>query len=46
MDESEAKLHMKRCVDSGLWIPDAKAAEEEQSGSQTKPEKTEDTTQK
>lgn len=24
MDESEARLHMKRCVDSGLWVADAK----------------------
>jgi hypothetical protein len=21
MPESEARLHMKRCVDSGLWVP-------------------------
>ncbi|XP_023212656.1 hsp90 co-chaperone Cdc37-like [Centruroides sculpturatus] len=27
MPEEEARYHMKRCVDSGLWIPDAKAAE-------------------
>lgn len=27
MPEEEAKLHMKRCVDSGLWIPDAKKNE-------------------
>ncbi|CAG7731425.1 unnamed protein product [Allacma fusca] len=25
MDEEEAKYHMKRCVDSGLWVPDAKS---------------------
>lgn len=23
MDEEESKYHMKRCIDSGLWIPDA-----------------------
>ncbi|CAG9838961.1 unnamed protein product [Diabrotica balteata] len=23
MDEEQAKYHMKRCVDSGLWVPDA-----------------------
>lgn len=23
MPENEAKYHMKRCVDSGLWVPDA-----------------------
>lgn len=26
MDETEVRYHMKRAVDSGLWIPDAKAA--------------------
>ncbi|XP_015227604.1 hsp90 co-chaperone Cdc37 [Cyprinodon tularosa] len=25
MDPTEAKLHMKRCIDSGLWVPNAKA---------------------
>ncbi|KAF5288988.1 hypothetical protein FQA39_LY03867 [Lamprigera yunnana] len=25
MDEKEANYHMLRCVDSGLWIPDAKS---------------------
>jgi len=25
MDEEECKYHMKRCVDSGLWVPDAKS---------------------
>ncbi|KAF7271776.1 cell division cycle protein 37 [Rhynchophorus ferrugineus] len=23
MDEEEAKKHIKRCIDSGLWVPDA-----------------------
>lgn len=23
MSEEDAKYHMKRCVDSGLWVPDA-----------------------
>ncbi|KAL3216814.1 hypothetical protein MRX96_006351 [Rhipicephalus microplus] len=27
MPEEEARYHMKRCVDSGLWVPDAKNAE-------------------
>lgn len=27
MDPKDATYHMKRCVDSGLWVPDAKAAE-------------------
>ena len=22
MDEKDARYHMKRCVDSGLWVPD------------------------
>jgi len=38
MDEQEAKLHMKRCVDSGLWVPDAKKSE---SGDKEKGETTE-----
>ncbi|XP_034948688.1 hsp90 co-chaperone Cdc37 [Chelonus insularis] len=25
MPEEEAKYHMKRCIDSGLWVPDAKS---------------------
>lgn len=29
MDEEEARYHMKRCVDSGLWVPDAKKNQEE-----------------
>lgn len=23
MKEEDARYHMKRCVDSGLWVPDA-----------------------
>lgn len=26
MDEEQAKYHMKRCIESGLWVPDAKNA--------------------
>ena len=29
MPEDEAKYHLKRCIDSGLWVPDAKKAEED-----------------
>lgn len=30
MPEDEAKYHMKRCVDSGLWVPEGgKAAADE-----------------
>ncbi|RVE69672.1 hypothetical protein OJAV_G00080350 [Oryzias javanicus] len=25
MDPTEAKLHMKRCIDSGLWVPNSKS---------------------
>ncbi|XP_013784992.1 hsp90 co-chaperone Cdc37-like [Limulus polyphemus] len=35
--EEEARYHMKRCIDSGLWIPDAKAAEESKDASDVKP---------
>ena len=24
MPEDQAKYHMKRCVDSGLWVPESK----------------------
>ncbi|KAI4497013.1 hypothetical protein M0802_007961 [Mischocyttarus mexicanus] len=30
MPNDEAKYHMKRCIDSGLWVPDAKAKEKEE----------------
>lgn len=29
MPEEEAKYHMKRCIDSGLWVPDARAKKKE-----------------
>ncbi|XP_031635002.1 hsp90 co-chaperone Cdc37-like [Contarinia nasturtii] len=29
MPEDEAKLHLKRCVDSGLWVPDASKVEKD-----------------
>lgn len=33
MDEEQARYHMKRCVDSGLWIPDGgKNKDEDASG--------------
>jgi len=28
MPEEEAKYHLKRCIDSGLWVPDASKVEE------------------
>lgn len=27
MNEHDAKYHLKRCIDSGLWVPDAKSRE-------------------
>lgn len=28
LPEDQARYHMKRCVDSGLWVPDARAGED------------------
>lgn len=30
MPEDEAKYHLKRCVDSGLWVPDASKVDKEE----------------
>lgn len=30
MDKAEASYHMKRCVDSGLWVADASKLNEEE----------------
>lgn len=30
LPEDVAKYHMKRCVDSGLWVPDASALKTEE----------------
>lgn len=32
MDEEQAKYHLKRCIDSGLWVPDSKGKEKEEAG--------------
>nr|CAI5820390.1 unnamed protein product [Callosobruchus analis] len=32
MDEQDAKYHMKRCVDSGLWVPDANKKSSDEAG--------------
>lgn len=32
MDEKDARYHMKRCVDSGLWIPEANKGGKEEAG--------------
>lgn len=29
LPKEEAEYHIKRCIDSGLWVPDAKKANEE-----------------
>ncbi|XP_051558716.1 hsp90 co-chaperone Cdc37-like isoform X2 [Myxocyprinus asiaticus] len=29
MDPTEAKYHMKRCIDSGLWVPNSRGADED-----------------
>lgn len=29
MDPEQAQYHMKRCVDSGLWVPGAGASDED-----------------
>lgn len=33
MSEEDAKYHMKRCIDSGLWVPDAKKKQKEEGDS-------------
>lgn len=30
MPEDEAKYHLKRCVDSGLWVPDASKVDKDE----------------
>lgn len=37
MEPAEATYHMKRCVDSGLWVPDAnkKDGDEENDSEET-----------
>lgn len=33
LPEDEARYHLKRCVDSGLWVPDASKADKEEESS-------------
>ncbi|XP_012536440.1 hsp90 co-chaperone Cdc37 [Monomorium pharaonis] len=40
MPEEEATYHMKRCVDSGLWVPDAKNKEKENEKKEAEKEQT------
>lgn len=35
LPEDEAKYHLKRCVDSGLWVPDAAKADKEAAEAET-----------
>ncbi|XP_027713575.1 hsp90 co-chaperone Cdc37 [Vombatus ursinus] len=37
MDPAEAKYHMQRCIDSGLWVPNAKAAGGQEKGEDEAP---------
>lgn len=39
LPEEEARLHLKRCVDSGLWVPDAAKADKEAAEAAAKAEK-------
>lgn len=41
MPEDQARYHMKRCVDSGLWVPDANAVKDTEEGAAGK-DKTEE----
>ncbi|KAL2717692.1 hsp90 co-chaperone Cdc37, partial [Vespula squamosa] len=40
MPEEEARYHMKRCIDSGLWVPDTKAKDKEEPEQTAKEETT------
>nr|XP_029509463.1 hsp90 co-chaperone Cdc37-like [Oncorhynchus nerka] len=42
MDPMEAKGHMKRCIDSGLWVPNANTDNEEDKEEEDEEEDKED----
>lgn len=42
MDPEQAKYHMKRCVDSGLWIADVSAEKDETEAGESEPTKVDD----
>lgn len=44
MDPTEAKAHMKRCIDSGLWVPNAKGDDGEEKGEEKGDEKDDEPT--
>ncbi|XP_061392002.1 hsp90 co-chaperone Cdc37 [Musca vetustissima] len=46
MPVEEATYHMKRCVDSGLWVPNAADAKDDSEKAKESPEKTEDAAKK
>ena len=35
MPKEEAENHLKRCIDSGLWVPNAKEAAEQEAAAAT-----------
>lgn len=39
LPEEEATYHMKRCVDSGLWVPDASKVKDKGDGEPAEPSK-------
>lgn len=44
MPEDEAKYHMRRCIDSGLWVPDAKSKENKANESESSSSEAKSTT--
>lgn len=44
MDPTVAKAHMKRCIDSGLWVPNAKGDDGEEKGDEKDDEKDDEPT--
>ena len=38
LPQEEARYHLKRCVDSGLWVPNAKDAPEAKAEEETEEE--------
>ena len=46
MDREVFDYHLQRCIDSGLWIPNAKEHEEKMAKEKQKTEEAEDTNKK
>lgn len=36
LPEEEARYHMKRCIDSGMWVPDASDLEKMEASAESK----------